>query len=43
MSTQTEVCDDTYTKNCQISFVEESMDVDVGVCHTEARDRFYET
>jgi hypothetical protein len=33
---QTEVCDDTYTKNCHISFLEETTPVDVGVCYTEA-------
>ena len=31
-----EVCDDTYTKNCHISFVEETSDADVHVCYTEA-------
>jgi hypothetical protein len=33
---QNEVCDDTYSKNCHISFLEESEDVDVSVCYTEA-------
>ena len=30
------MCDDTYTKNCHISFVEETSDADVHVCYTEA-------
>ena len=30
------MCDDTYSKNCHISFLEESADVDVSVCYTEA-------
>ena len=30
------MCDDTYTKNCHISFVEETSEVNVGVCYTEA-------
>ena len=30
------MCDDTYSKNCQISFLEETENVNVTVCYTEA-------
>jgi hypothetical protein len=34
---QTEVCDETYTKNCQITFLEDISPIQVGVCYTEAK------
>jgi hypothetical protein len=33
---QTEICDETYTKNCAITFLQESSNVNVVVCYNKA-------